>query len=83
MKPGERVLLSGSTVFLLNSFFDIRQVRRGVDQASVDPIWRQGLWEIREGEVYHDFVYPQKFEKIGSLQKVYEQNGDIIYKKNW
>jgi hypothetical protein len=49
-KPGERVLLSGSTVFWLNAFVDIAQVRGGVDQASKDGSWRTSVWEIREGE---------------------------------
>lgn len=45
----ETVFLSGSTVFWLNAFFDIRQVRGGVDQVSVHPGWRRAVWEIREG----------------------------------
>jgi len=49
VKPGERVFLSGSTVFWLNGWFDIAQVRGGVDKASVNPDWRQAAWEIREG----------------------------------
>lgn len=105
MKPGEKVFLSGTTVFWLNAFFDISQVRGGVDQAAVHPTWDQAAWEIREGtkvelsekwlrelgvkylvvhdetskEFYHDFTYPEKFEK-GNFQKVYHQNGDRIYK---
>lgn len=47
--PGEKVLLSGTTVFWLNAFFDVSQVRGGVDQASADPNWRRAVWEIREG----------------------------------
>lgn len=106
VKPGETVFLSGSVGFWLNSWFDIRQVRGGVDQASVDPDWRGLAWEVREGkdgqkatnelqkagvswlvvhnqessEIYHDFKDPEKFEKVKELEKVYEQNGDIIYK---
>ncbi|MFZ5366462.1 MAG: hypothetical protein ACOZBZ_04225 [Patescibacteria group bacterium] len=125
-KPGERVFLSGSTAFWLNSLdfcpdrgktqietlknaekcTEIVQVRGGRDQASVDPNWRKAVWEIREGavaddaervlktlkisylvvhteeseEFYHDFVYPEKFEEIRSLVKVYDRRGDIIYK---
>ncbi len=48
--PGERVLLSGTTAFWLNAFFDVPQVRGGVDQASVEQRWREAIWEIREGE---------------------------------
>lgn len=48
-KPYERVFLSGTTAFWLNAFFDIPQVRGGVDQASVDPNWRKAVWELREG----------------------------------
>jgi hypothetical protein len=44
-----RVFLSGTTAFWLNAFFDIPQVRGGVDQAAVDKDWREAVWEIREG----------------------------------
>ena len=106
VKPGERVFLSGSTVFWLNSFFDISQVRGGVDRASVNSDWRKAAWEIREGsdakgarewletlnaswlvvhnqsseEYYHDFKYPEKFEELGELKKIYDKNGDRIYR---
>jgi hypothetical protein len=49
-KPNDVIFLSGSTVFWLNAFFDIPQVRGGADLASVNPLWRQASWEIREGE---------------------------------
>lgn len=49
MKPGEKVFLSGTTAFWLNAFFDIPQVRGGVDQAAVHPTWDKAAWEIREG----------------------------------
>jgi len=48
-KPRERVFLSGTTAFWLNTFFNIPQVRGGRDQASVHPSWRQAVWEVREG----------------------------------
>lgn len=105
-KPHERVFLSGSTVFWLNAFFDIPQVRGGVDQVSVHSTWREAAWEVREGikveksvkalkdlgvswlvvhsstssEYYHDFSYPEKFEKAESLKKVYDEKGDRIYR---
>ena len=31
-------------------------------------------------EYYHDFVDPEKFEKIPSFEKVYDKAGDVIYK---
>jgi len=34
-------------------------------------------------EFYHDFTYPEKFEKIESLEKIYEGEGDIIYQVNF
>ena len=106
VKPGEKIFLSGSTVFWLNAFFDIPQVRGGVDRASVNPDWRKAAWEIREGknakdakkwlktlnidwlvvhspdsqEFYHDFKYPDKFEELKELEKVYDKNGDRIYR---
>lgn len=49
VKPGEIVFLSGTTAFWLNSFYDIRQVRGGVDQAAIHPNWRAATWELREG----------------------------------
>ena len=49
VKPGEKVFLSGTTVFWLNTFFDIPQVRGGEDKAAVHPIWDKAAWEIREG----------------------------------
>jgi hypothetical protein len=48
-KPNERVFLSGTTAFWLNTFFEIPQVRGGKDQAAVDPDWRKAVWEIRDG----------------------------------
>ncbi|MDO8551336.1 MAG: hypothetical protein Q7S03_01485 [bacterium] len=50
VQPQELVFASGSTAFWLNSLFDVRQVRGGVDQVSLHPTWRQAAWEIREGE---------------------------------
>lgn len=47
--PEETVFLSGTTAFWLNAFFDIPQVRGGVDQGSVHPTWRRAAWEVREG----------------------------------
>ena len=99
------VFLSGSTAFWLNSLVDVAQVRGGRDEASVDDMWRQAVWEIREGkdveaslgwlwrlnvkylvvhtensgEFYHDFKYPEKFEGIRSLVKVYDEGGDRVY----
>lgn len=104
-KPGERVFLSGTTAFWLNAFFDIPQVRGGVDQTSVDSNWRKAAWEIRGGtepeksikwlkelnitylivhtqeseEFYHDFAYPEKFEEVEELKKIYDEKGDRIY----
>jgi len=49
VKSDETVFLSGSTAFWLNSFFDIKQVRGGADQGSVNRKWREAAWEIREG----------------------------------
>lgn len=105
-KPGERVFLSGTTAFWLNSLFDIPQVRGGKDKVAPHPTWDRNVWEIRDGEVpertlkalrelgvsylvvhtttseefYHDFTYPEKFEKIDKLRKIYDEEGDIIYR---
>lgn len=100
------VFLSGSSAFWLNSFFDIRQVRGGVDQGSVNKVWRQVVWEVRGGastdgsyealkrlkvgylvvhgensrEYYHDFESPGKFEQNPLFEKIYEADGDVIYR---
>ncbi len=125
-KDGDRVFLSGTTAFWLNSLdfcpdhgktrktirkdteecVEVAQVRGGVDQAAVDQEWRKAVWEIREGaeveksiewlksldvsylvvhtedseEFYHDFKYPEKFEGVEGFEKVYDEQGDIIYR---
>lgn len=105
-KKEEVIFISGAPVFWLNAFYDLTQVRGGVDQTSVDPDWRKVAWEIREGEevsktedwlkkfnikylvvhsddseeYYHDFKYPDKFENSDRLEKIYEQDGDRIYR---
>jgi len=102
----EKVFLSGSSVFWLNSWFDVSQVRGGVDKGSVNANWRELAWEVREGndgekavkvlkqmevdwlvvhtseseEYYGDFVEPDKFEGIQGLRKIYDEQGDRIYK---
>lgn len=107
VKPGERVFLSGSSIFWLNAFFDVVQVRGGADQAAVHPTWDKAAWELREGtdiqksvrwldelkidylvvhtsassEYYHDFVYPEKFEETTALEKIYDYQGDRIYRR--
>ncbi|MCL5095696.1 MAG: energy-coupling factor transporter transmembrane protein EcfT, partial [Patescibacteria group bacterium] len=104
--PNERAFLSGTTVFWLNAFFDINQVRGGQDQVVVDQNWRKAAWKIRQGqnpskisqwlrklkinylvvhtensrEYYHDFVHPEIFDKISSLEKIYDVAGDRIYR---
>jgi len=49
-KGGERVFLSGTSAFWLNSLVDIAQVRGGSDQAAVGSDWRKAVWEVREGK---------------------------------
>lgn len=49
VRPVETVFLSGTTAFWLNSLVDIRQVRGGRDEGSVDSKWRVAVWEVREG----------------------------------
>jgi len=106
VEPGGRVFLSGSSAFWLNAFFDIPQVRGGVDQVATHPTWDKVAWEVREGEdvqkslkwlkelgvnylvvhtadskeYYHDFKYPEKFEGREKLEKIYEGEGDRIYR---
>jgi ASC-1-like (ASCH) protein len=49
VKDNERVFLSGSSVFFINSRLNIQQVRGGVDQGSINPFWAHGAYQIREG----------------------------------
>lgn len=49
VKDNERVFLSGSSVFFINSKINIQQVRGGVDQSSINPFWADGAYQIREG----------------------------------
>ena len=49
VKPEERVFLSGTSAFWLNSFYDILQVRGGRDEVSQYRGWREAVWEIRNG----------------------------------
>lgn len=44
-----RVYLSGSSVFWLNSWFDVAQVRGGGEMGSVNDWWPHGSFQIREG----------------------------------
>ena len=74
----KRVFLSGTTVFWLNAFFDIPQVRGGIDQASVDPRWRQAAWEIREGASLEKSVQWLKMLKITYLV-VHTQDSEEFY----
>ena len=66
-KQGERVFLSGTTVFWLNAYFNLSQVRGGRDEASVDKDWRQAAWEIREGESLDESLTWLKRLKINYL----------------
>ena len=43
------VFLSGSTVFWADSLYDLRQVRGGRDEVSLDTDWDKASWEIRQG----------------------------------
>lgn len=49
IKPEERVFLSGTSTFWLNSLSDISQIRGGSDQGSTYPFWAKASFEIREG----------------------------------
>lgn len=47
---GERVFLSGSPVFWLNSLVNVAQVRGGADKGATHPFWDHAAYQIREGE---------------------------------
>ncbi len=64
VKPGERVFLSGTIAFWLNSLFDIPQVRGGVDQVAVDGNWRRLTWQIRETQNLQEAL--ESLKKLGA-----------------
>ena len=102
---GVRAYLSGSSVYWLNSWFDVEQVRGGGNQGSLNDYWPHGSYQIREGsreelsgnwlealgvsylvvhnfsssEVYHDFRFPGKFQKIDGWNRIWEEKGDVVY----
>lgn len=43
------VFLSGSAVWWANAYYDMDQIRGGVDRVTVDQAWNTAAWEIREG----------------------------------
>lgn len=45
----DRVFLSGSTVFWVNSLYDLNQLRGGRDGVSVHPLWHHAAYQLREG----------------------------------
>jgi len=45
----DRVFLSGSTVFWVNSLYDLDQVRGGIDKAATHPYWDHAAFQLREG----------------------------------
>ena len=46
----ERLFVSGSLVFWLNEDLNLSQVRGGLDQGAVHPVWHHAAYQIREGE---------------------------------
>lgn len=46
----DRIFLSGSSVFWINSKINILQVRGGGDQGSIHPFWADAAYQIREGQ---------------------------------
>lgn len=46
----ERIFMSGSDVFWMNSYLPVPQVRGGKDEVSIHPFWAHGAFQIREGE---------------------------------
>ena len=49
VKENQRIFLSGSSVFWINSFRDVMQVRGGSDSSSLYKTWADGAYQIREG----------------------------------
>lgn len=49
VKNTDRVFISGSPVFWINSKMNIMQVRGGNDVSSINPYWSHGSYQIRNG----------------------------------
>lgn len=49
VKSEERIFLSGSSVFWINSFLPLAQIRGGRDEGSYHPFWDKAAYQIREG----------------------------------
>lgn len=47
---GKTVFVTGSNTFWLNAFCNVRQVRGGRDEVSIDPLWRDASYDFREGQ---------------------------------
>lgn len=62
------------------------EIREGTEvDRSLEWVDKLGInWLVVHGEtsqeVYHDFRFPDKFEEIEWLEKVYDMNGDRIYR---
>ncbi|OGD95652.1 hypothetical protein A3F02_01830 [Candidatus Curtissbacteria bacterium RIFCSPHIGHO2_12_FULL_38_9b] len=73
------IFLSGSTAFWLNSLVDVKQVRGGVDQASVDKIWREAAWEVREGGITEDTEKALKALNINYIVVHNDQSAEFYH----
>ena len=64
---------------------EVWEIREGEDGIkSLDALKRMGVKYLvvhteDSSESYHDFKYPYKFENLVELEKIFEQDGDIIY----
>ena len=94
---GERVFLSGSTVFWANALFDINQVRGGVDKAAIHPFWHHAAYQLREGTsplavgwlevlgtrfvLVHGPKSPEFYHDFKNIQK-WEDVGGLLYNQS-
>jgi hypothetical protein len=81
VQPGKRVFLSGSSVFWLNTWYDLPQIRGGNDRVSADRNWREIAWELREGDSPEKAYEAMVMGEIHCL--VVHQNGSSEFYRDY
>ena len=98
LSDGKNVFLSGSSVFWVNAFYNINQVRGGKDQVSMHKTWDKASYEFREGDdVEKTFIWLKNLninyvlvhtsesqEYYKDFQNIYKWNnvGEVVWQDN-
>lgn len=76
-----RVFVTGSSVFWLNVYFDTVQVRGGRDEVSIDPDWRLGAYNFREG--VNPIIIDQDLKKLNVVYVLVNATGSSDFYKDY